>query len=111
MSRSKVSPTRYTPDIEDGNRYPHKRRADLSPSHVCRSNFPRRYSGCAYAVAEVGVRREELVLAPGARSHGRDFVLVLQDDEAAFHARTIRLNQPPVGTLQDVRRCTYKVYV
>ena len=53
----------------------------------------------ADVVVIVDVGREELVLASRAPSHGRDLVVVLQDDEAAFHGRTIRLKQTPVGSL------------
>jgi len=54
----------------------------------------------ADVVVVVGVGREELVLALRAASHSWDFVVVLQDDEAALHGRFIRSKQRRVGTLR-----------
>jgi hypothetical protein len=55
---------------------------------------------CADVVVVVGVGREELVLALRAASRSWDFVVVLQDDEAALHGRFIRSKQRRVGTLR-----------
>jgi hypothetical protein len=92
-----------------------------SSAHVL-IEFPAQVFFRTDVVVVVSVRREELSLASRAPRHSWDLVAVLQDDEAAFHGRFIRLKQTRVGTLQYaplVRhtkrlgrqyRCTHKMY-
>ena len=87
-------PARYFKVACHGHRSHGCKARALSPQPTRWPHFPARVQIeltpqvllCADVVVVIRIRREELVLALGTRGHSRDFVLVLQDDEAPFHA-------------------------